>query len=52
MWANVFAHIAVSSKNFFVFARFFEQNSEQTPFRQLFLLDVSKKSEQNRLDGT
>jgi hypothetical protein len=48
----VFAHIAVSSKKFFVFAhffaRFFEQNSEQTPFRQLFLLDVSKKSEQKK----
>jgi hypothetical protein len=52
----MFAHSAISSKQYFWFARFFEQKCEQkceqTSFRQLFLLDVSKKSEQTRASKT
>jgi hypothetical protein len=44
----MFARYAISSKPKNLFARYFEQkseqNSEQTPLRQLFLLDFAKKS--------
>jgi hypothetical protein len=52
----MFAHFAISSKQFFWFARFFEQKCEQKceqmPLEQVFLLDVSKKNEQTRASKT